>query len=74
MISYMIGPLLGNARAGWIASLSSVSFSLWSGGIACVIAVVATSFALPKFWAYRSDAAASAQAPSGQTSSISDTA
>jgi MFS family permease len=74
MISYMIGPLLGNARSGWIASLSSVSFSLWSGGIACVIAVVATSFALPKFWAYRSDAPASAQAPSGQTSSISDTA
>ena len=53
MISYMSGPLLGNARAGWIASSSSVPFSLWSGGLACMIAVVATSLALPKFWAYR---------------------
>jgi MFS family permease len=53
MISYMSGPLLGNARAGWVASLSSVSISLWSGGIACVIAVFATSLALPKFWSYR---------------------
>jgi hypothetical protein len=55
MISYMSGPLLGNARAGWIASSSSVPFSLWSGGLACMIAVVATSLALPKFWAYRPD-------------------
>lgn len=53
MISYMIGPLLGNTRAGWVASLTSVPFSLWTGGIACVIAVIATSLALPRFWAYR---------------------
>jgi MFS family permease len=53
MISYMSGPLLGNTRAGWVASVSSVSFSMWSGGVACVIAVVATSLALPKFWAYQ---------------------
>jgi MFS family permease len=57
MISYMSGPLLGNARAGWVASLTTVSISLWSGGIACVIAVIATSCALPKFWAYRADLA-----------------
>jgi MFS family permease len=73
MISYMIGPLLGNARAGWLASLSTVSVSLWSGGIACVLAVVATSLGLPKFWAYRSDLAAPAQISSdkrvGATSS-----
>ncbi|HEY3700217.1 MAG TPA: MFS transporter [Spongiibacteraceae bacterium] len=55
MISYMIGPLLGNTRAGWVAAQSSVSFSLWSGGVLCVLAVIATSFLLPKFWAYRSD-------------------
>ena len=54
MISYMSGPLLGNARAGWVASLSSVPLSMWSGGIACMIAVVATSLAFPKFWQYRS--------------------
>ncbi len=56
MISYMSGPLLGNARAGWVASISTVSFSLWSGGAACVLAVLATSLALPGFWAYRADA------------------
>jgi len=54
MISYMSGPLLGNVRAGWVASLSSVPLSMWSGGIACMVAVVATSLAFPKFWQYRS--------------------
>jgi MFS family permease len=53
MISYMTGPLLGNARSGWVAAQSSVAISLWSGGIACVLAVIATSFLLPKFWRYR---------------------
>lgn len=55
MISYMTGPLLGNARAGWIAAKSSVAISLWSGGVICVLAVIATSFLLPKFWRYRSE-------------------
>ena len=54
MISYMSGPLLGNARAGWVASISNVPFSLWSGGLACVVAVIATSLAFPRFWGYRS--------------------
>ncbi|HEX5105783.1 MAG TPA: MFS transporter [Pirellulaceae bacterium] len=53
MISYMSGPLLGNTRAGWVAAKSSVTFSLWSGGLACVLAVFMTSLLLPKFWAYR---------------------
>jgi hypothetical protein len=53
MISYMSGPLLGNARAGWVASLGGVSLSLWSGGLLCMVAVVATSLAFPKFWQYR---------------------
>jgi MFS family permease len=68
MISYMSGPLLGNARAGWFASLSSVSFSMWSGGIACVIAIVATSFALPRFWAYKPDLEEPAAPSSGELS------
>lgn len=55
MISYLTGPLLGNTRAGWMAAQTSVSISLWSGGIACVAAVIATSLMLPKFWAYRAD-------------------
>jgi len=55
MISYMVGPLLGNTRAGWVAAKSGVAFSLWSGGTICVCAVVFTAFLLPKFWRYRSD-------------------
>jgi len=51
----MTGPLLGNTRAGWIAAHSSVSFSLWSGGLICLLAVIATSLLLPKFWGYRAN-------------------
>jgi hypothetical protein len=53
MISYLSGPLLGNVRAGWVAASNGVSFSLWSGGVACVLAVIGTSLALPRFWRYR---------------------
>ena len=50
MISYMAGPLLGNVRAGYIASAFSVQLSLTSGGILCLVGVILTAFLLPKFW------------------------
>jgi len=53
MISYMTGPLLGNARAGWMASLRSVAFSLTGGGAVCVACVLACIPLLPAFWRYR---------------------
>jgi MFS family permease len=53
MISYLSGPLLGNARAGWIASLSSNTFSVVSGGVICVVFVLICIPLLPKFWMYR---------------------
>ncbi len=52
MISYMSGPLLGNARAGYIASVSSVNTSISSGGMICFIAVILTALCLPRFWGY----------------------
>jgi MFS family permease len=55
MISYMTGPLLGNARAGWVAAHSSVSLSLWSGGLICMLGVIITSLLLPKFWNYQAN-------------------
>ena len=55
MISYMTGPLLGNARAGWLASARSLSFSIVSGGIVCVVGVLACIPLLPAFWRYRPD-------------------
>ncbi len=55
MVSYTAGPLIGNARAGYIAAKTSVNFSLTSGGYICVAGVIITAFLLPKFWRYRSE-------------------
>lgn len=60
MISYLTGPLVGNARAGFMADALGVSAAIWIGGLVCLAAVVATGFALPRFWAYRSTAGAAA--------------
>ena len=54
MISYMTGPLIGNARAGWMATVFSTQASIVWGGVICVVGVVACGFALPAFWRYRS--------------------
>ncbi len=53
MISYLSGPMLGNTRAGWVASMSSNSFSIASGGIICLAGVLVCIPLLPKFWKYR---------------------
>jgi MFS family permease len=55
MISYMTGPLLGNARAGAVASLTSDTFSIVSGGVLCALGVVLCIPLLPAFWRYESD-------------------
>jgi MFS family permease len=52
MISYLSGPLLGNARAGWVASISSNTISIVSGGIICLVAVLLCIPLLPAFWNY----------------------
>ena len=56
MISYLIGPLVGNARAGFMADAWGVSAAIWVGGLVCLAGVIATGFALPRFWTYRSNA------------------
>jgi MFS family permease len=53
MISYASGPLLGNARAGWVASISSIRSSIVSGGALCIAGVVVCIPLLPAFWRYR---------------------
>jgi MFS family permease len=57
MISYLTGPLIGNARAGFMADAWGVSPAIWIGGAICLVGVIATGFALPRFWAYRSSPA-----------------
>jgi MFS family permease len=54
MISYLTGPLIGNVRAGFMADAWGVSAAVWIGGAICFASVIATGFALPRFWAYRS--------------------
>jgi hypothetical protein len=60
MISYLSGPLLGNARAGWVASVSSNTMSVVSGGLVCFVGVLLCIPILPAFWNYRADRAAAA--------------
>ncbi len=62
MISYLTGPLIGNARAGFMADAWGVSNAVWIGGAICLVGVIATGFALPRFWAYRSTRALDLQA------------
>ena len=52
MVSYMSGPLLGNAEAGAVAALAGVQVSIVSGGLLCVVGVVACGLALPLFRRY----------------------
>jgi MFS family permease len=52
MVSYMSGPLLGHAEAGAVAALAGVQASIVSGGLLCVVGVVACGLALPRFRRY----------------------
>jgi MFS family permease len=52
IVSYTSGPLLGHAEAGAAAALGGVRFSVVSGGVLCVIGVVACALLLPGFLAY----------------------
>jgi MFS family permease len=63
MISYMTGPLLGNARAGWMATMGSVHFSIVAGGSICVAGVLLCIPLLPSFWRYRPAPSPEAPAP-----------
>lgn len=52
MVSYMSGPLLGNAQVGFLASMTSTQFAIFIGGILCVVGVCLSVFLLPAFWKY----------------------
>jgi MFS family permease len=47
-------PNLGDLEAGVLASLTSLRFSIVSGGLFCVVACIATALALPGFLKYDS--------------------
>jgi MFS family permease len=52
MLSYSLGPLGGQVRAGLVADAWSVRGSITSGGIACMVGVAATAVWLRDFWSY----------------------
>lgn len=52
MLSYSLGPMGGDVRAGFVADAWSVRGSIVSGGLACVGGVVATAAVLRSFWGY----------------------
>jgi MFS family permease len=54
LLSYAAGPPTGQLRSGAVAAVTSVRFSLTSGGLACIAAVAAVTAALPAFRAYTS--------------------
>jgi MFS family permease len=52
MLSYSLGPLGGQVRAGIVADVWSVRGSIASGGVLCVVSVAATAAWLRDFWTY----------------------
>jgi MFS family permease len=63
MLSYSVGPLAGQVRAGFVADAWSVRGAIASGGAACVAGVALTAACLRDFWSYdnRTDVHAQAE-------------
>jgi hypothetical protein len=52
MLSYAIGPQVGNARVSLVAQARGLGTSIAAGGILCAAGVVALAAALPSLWNY----------------------
>ncbi|MEV5202903.1 MFS transporter [Streptomyces sp. NPDC053720] len=55
VLSYSIGPQLGQVRAGAMAGWTGTRPAIWSGGVACVASVALLTAALPKLLTYDSE-------------------
>jgi MFS family permease len=63
LLSYAAGPPAGQLRSGAVAAVTSVRFSLASGGLACVAAVAGVVVLLPAFRRYTAPAAVPVEQP-----------
>jgi MFS family permease len=63
LLSYAAGPPTGQLRSGAVAAVTSVRFSLTSGGIACVAAVAGVVALLPAFRRYTAPVAVPVEQP-----------
>src|SRR3954463_962331 len=52
LLSYSVGPQLGQVRSGGMAALTGVRTSVWAGGLMCVGAVGLLAVGLPKLMSY----------------------
>ena len=52
LISYSVGPLMGQMRAAMVATATSLSISVTSGGVMCVFFVALLASLLPTFRKY----------------------
>ncbi len=66
LISYASGPIIGNAEAGFVASVWNVRGSIVSGGVVCVLACLSAAWWLPEFWDYDATKASSSTEVEGQ--------
>jgi hypothetical protein len=63
LLSYGVGPSVGQIRSGAVASVTSARFSIASGGLLCAGAVGLVCLLLPGFSRYRAQPAAPAGEP-----------
>ncbi|MGQ4486637.1 MFS transporter [Streptomyces sp. SAS_281] len=54
VLSYSVGPQLGQVRAGGMAGWTGTRPAIWTGGVACVASVALLAAALPKLLTYDS--------------------
>lgn len=52
VLSYTVGPISGQLRAGGMAAITGLRGAIVGGGLLCIGAVAATSVFLPKFRKY----------------------
>ena len=52
LLSYSVGPLAGQLRAASMAAATTLSISVTSGGLMCVVVVAFLAIFLPKMWKY----------------------
>ena len=52
MISFLTGPMLGDAESGIVAYFSDVQTSIISGGVLAVVGTIVLAILLPKFISY----------------------
>lgn len=52
MLSYLSGPKLGDTRAGLVAKGVGIAPAILSGGILCVVGIIACCYRMRAFWAY----------------------